>query len=160
MNSLRLLFTTFSQWYFPSSWRSTNEILWEIVASSPFPCPSRLRRSLARSRETLFIRPKRRACSQATLFPILTFCPAQPDQLGQGETIRACASVAGSDKGDNFFLILTLAEVDSAGTVTRSYPGRLFSIQMGHLARCKRTQQLQTLLAQQFWELLRPFARS
>ena len=29
----------FSQWYFPSSGRSTNEILWEIVASSPFPCP-------------------------------------------------------------------------------------------------------------------------
>ena len=44
----------FSQWYFPSSGRSTNEILWEIVASSPFPCPSRLRRSLARSRETRF----------------------------------------------------------------------------------------------------------
>ena len=29
----------FSQWYFPSSERSTNEILWEIVASSPFPAP-------------------------------------------------------------------------------------------------------------------------
>ena len=36
----------------PSSGRSANEILWEIVASSPFPCPSRLRCSLARSRET------------------------------------------------------------------------------------------------------------
>ena len=47
----------FSQWYFPSSERSTNEILWEIVASSPFLCPSRLRRSLARSRETRFARP-------------------------------------------------------------------------------------------------------
>ena len=55
----------FSQWYFPSSERSTNEILWEIVASSPFLCPSRLRRSLARSRETRFARPNRRACSQA-----------------------------------------------------------------------------------------------
>ena len=42
----------FSQWYFPSCGRSTNEILWEIVARSPFPCPSRLRCSLARSRET------------------------------------------------------------------------------------------------------------
>ena len=28
-----------SQWYFPSSGRSTNEILWEIVTSSPFPLP-------------------------------------------------------------------------------------------------------------------------
>ena len=55
----------FSQWYFPSFERSTNEILWEIVASSPFLCPSRLRRSLARSRETRFSRPNRRACSQA-----------------------------------------------------------------------------------------------
>ena len=57
----------FSQWYFPSSGRSTNEILWEIVASSPFLCPSRLRRSLARSRETRFTRPNRRACSRANL---------------------------------------------------------------------------------------------
>ena len=55
----------FSQWYFPSSERSTNEILWEIVASSPFLCSSRLRRSLARSRETHFASPNRRACSQA-----------------------------------------------------------------------------------------------
>ena len=55
----------FSQWYFPSSGRSTNEILWEMVASSPFLGPSRLRRSIARSRETRFIRPKRRAYSQA-----------------------------------------------------------------------------------------------
>ena len=37
-----------------------------MVASSPFLCPSRLRRSLARSRETRFTRPNRRACSQAT----------------------------------------------------------------------------------------------
>ena len=36
-----------------------------MVASSPFLCPSRLRRSLARSRETRFTRPNRRACSQA-----------------------------------------------------------------------------------------------
>ena len=55
----------FSQWYFPSSGRSTNEILWEIVASSPFLGPSRLRRSLARSRKTSFTLPNRRACSQA-----------------------------------------------------------------------------------------------
>ena len=52
-----------SQWYFPE--RSTNEILWEIIASSPFLCPSRLRRSLVRSRETRFAHPNRRACSQA-----------------------------------------------------------------------------------------------
>ena len=55
----------FSQWYFPSFERSTNEILWEIVASSSFLCPSRLRHSLARSHETRFSRPNRRACSQA-----------------------------------------------------------------------------------------------
>ena len=57
----------FSQWYFPSSGQSANEILREIVASSPFPCPPQLRRSLARSRETRFTRdrPNRRACSQA-----------------------------------------------------------------------------------------------
>ena len=55
----------FSQWYFPSSGRSTNEILREIVASSPFLYPSRLSRSLARSHETRLTRPSRRACSQA-----------------------------------------------------------------------------------------------
>ena len=32
--------SSFSQWYFPLSGRSTNENLWEIIASSPFiPCP-------------------------------------------------------------------------------------------------------------------------
>ena len=56
----------FSQWYFPSSGRSTNESLWEITASSPFLGPSRLRSSLARCRETRFTRQNRRACSQAT----------------------------------------------------------------------------------------------
>ena len=60
----------FSQWYFPSSGRSANEILWEIVASSPFLCPSRLRRSLARSRETRFTRPNRRACSRSNLMTL------------------------------------------------------------------------------------------
>ena len=55
----------FSQWYFPSSAQSTNENLYGMVASSPFLCPSRLRRSLARSRETRLTRPNRRACSQA-----------------------------------------------------------------------------------------------
>ena len=58
----------FSQWYFPSSGRSINEILWEVVASPPFLCPSRLRRSLASSRETRFTRPNRRACSQASFW--------------------------------------------------------------------------------------------
>ena len=38
-----------------------------MVASSPFLCPSQLRRSLARSRETRFTHPNRRACSQARL---------------------------------------------------------------------------------------------
>ena len=49
-------------------------------------------------------------------------------QLGQGETIRACASAlvtnqslasaGGLDKGVNFLHIQTLAEFDSAGRVT------------------------------------------
>ena len=56
----------FSQWYFPLSGRSTNENLKGMVASSPFAGPSRLRRSLARSRAVRFARPNRRACSQAT----------------------------------------------------------------------------------------------
>ena len=55
----------FSQWYFPSSGRSTNENLKEMVASSPFAGPSRLRHSLARSRAARFARPNRRACPQA-----------------------------------------------------------------------------------------------
>ena len=55
----------FSQWYFPSSGWSTNENLKEMVASSPFAGPSRLRRSLARSRAARFARPNRRACPQA-----------------------------------------------------------------------------------------------
>ena len=38
-----------------------------MVASSPFAGPSRLRRSLARSRAASFARPNRRACSQARL---------------------------------------------------------------------------------------------
>ena len=57
----------FSQLYFPSSGRRANEILWKIVARCPFLCPSRLRRSLARSRETRFTLQNRRACSQAIL---------------------------------------------------------------------------------------------
>ena len=60
----------FRQWYFPSSGRSPNEILWEIVATSPFPSPSPLRRSVARSREARFTLPNRRACSQAIFWPI------------------------------------------------------------------------------------------
>ena len=53
----------FSQWYFPSSGRSTNEILLKIVANSPFLGPSRPRHPLARSCEPHFTRPNRRACS-------------------------------------------------------------------------------------------------
>ena len=63
----------FSQWYFPSSERSRNKILWEIVASSPFLCPSRLRRSLARSWEASFARPNTRAYSQTIAAPIVRF---------------------------------------------------------------------------------------
>ena len=44
-----------------------------MVASSPFLCPSRLRRSLGRSRETRFTLPNRRACSQAR--GLLCDCP-------------------------------------------------------------------------------------
>ena len=49
-----------------------------MVASSPFLCPSRLRRSLARSRETRFTLPNRRACSQANLIG---------SQLDKGEQV-------------------------------------------------------------------------
>ena len=51
-NQSTLFFGTsfFSQLYFPSSGRSTNEILGEIVASAPFLCHSRLRRSRALAR--------------------------------------------------------------------------------------------------------------
>ena len=57
----------FSQWDFPSSGRSTNEILWEIVANSPFLSPSRFHRSPVRSCETCFALPNRRACLQARI---------------------------------------------------------------------------------------------
>ena len=60
----------FGQLYFPSSGRRTNEIIWKIVASSPFLCPLRLCRSLARSRETHFTRPNRRACLQANFLGV------------------------------------------------------------------------------------------
>ena len=36
----------------------------------PSLCPSRLRRSLARSRETRFARPNRGACSQAMIYRV------------------------------------------------------------------------------------------
>ena len=55
----------FIQWYFPLSGRSTNENLWDIVASSLFLGPSWLRRSLVPSRTARFASPNRRACSQA-----------------------------------------------------------------------------------------------
>ena len=55
----------FIQWYFPLSGRSTNENLWDIVASPLFLGPSRLRRSLVPSSTACFARPDRRACSQA-----------------------------------------------------------------------------------------------
>ena len=55
----------FIQWYFPLSGRSTNENLWDIVASSLFLGPSWLRRSLVPSCTARFARPDRRACLQA-----------------------------------------------------------------------------------------------
>ena len=43
--------------------------VYSLRASSPiWVSPSRLRRSLARSRETRFTRPNRRACSQASAY--------------------------------------------------------------------------------------------
>ena len=45
-------------------------------------CPSRLRRSLGRSRETRFARPNRRACSQATIYFVM---PAESETVKQGE---------------------------------------------------------------------------
>ena len=55
----------FIQCYFPLSGWSTNENLWDIVASSLFLSPSWLRRSLVPSRTARFAHPDRRACSQA-----------------------------------------------------------------------------------------------
>ena len=73
----------FSQWYFLSSERSTNGISREIVASCPFFCPSRLRRSLARSRETRFAHPNRRAFSQAKKESIILSCSDAWNPLGK-----------------------------------------------------------------------------
>ena len=47
----------------------------ERASEGPFPCPSRLRRSLARSRETPFTRPNRRASSQASQTPTVRSGP-------------------------------------------------------------------------------------
>ena len=46
-------------------------------------------------------------------------------QLGQGITIRACASVLGSDKGVNFFLKKTLAKDEFVVRVI-FFPGTTF----------------------------------
>ena len=45
-----------------------------MAEEKPFSCPSRLRRSLARSRETCFTRPNRRACSQAMFYSLHVQC--------------------------------------------------------------------------------------
>ena len=47
-------------------WASEASLARTRERGAPFLCPSRLRRSLARSRETRFTRPNRRACSQAS----------------------------------------------------------------------------------------------
>ena len=49
-------------------WASEASLARTRERGAPFLCPSRLRRSLARSRETSFTRPNRRACSQAGTF--------------------------------------------------------------------------------------------
>ena len=48
-------------------WASEASLARTRERGAPFLCPSRLRRSLARSRETRFTRPNRRARSQARL---------------------------------------------------------------------------------------------
>ena len=58
----------FQPMVFPFVWTKYKRNLWEMVASSPFLGPSRLPRSLARSRGAHFARPNRRACSQAIKF--------------------------------------------------------------------------------------------
>ena len=51
---------------------------------------------------------------QGQLFSIWTLLLAHLGQLGQGESIRACASTVGSGRRVNFFLTETLATVDAA----------------------------------------------
>ena len=59
----------FLERHFPANGISLSEVQMKFYERSlqalPFLCPSRLRRSLVRSRETRFARPNRRACSQA-----------------------------------------------------------------------------------------------
>ena len=56
----------------------------ERASEGPFLCPSRLRRSLARSRETCFARPNRRACSQASLgMAVLPWLPSHKKQCSK-----------------------------------------------------------------------------
>ena len=71
----------FSQWYFPSSEQSTNENLWEIVASSPFLGPLRQHRSLARSCMASFAHTNRRPCSQAITVLDLSLSRSTSSQL-------------------------------------------------------------------------------
>ena len=56
-------------------WASEASLARTRERGAPFLCPSRLRRSLVRSRETRFTRPNRRACSQANWAPEVSFGP-------------------------------------------------------------------------------------
>ena len=72
-----------NQLWFPERHFSANgislrlsEVQMKFYERSSFLCPSRLRRSLTRSRETRFARPNRRACSQAITFNVsVTWAP-------------------------------------------------------------------------------------
>ena len=69
-------------------WASEVSLARTLEKGAPFPCPSRLRRSLARSRETRFTRPNRRACSQAK--GILTKPSLRFDRGGGWESLSTC----------------------------------------------------------------------
>ena len=80
----------------PTSLRASSPI-WASEASkreraAESLCPSRLHRSLARSRETRFARPNRRACSQATflLFEIFSALAVFYPQLLKGACFPKC----------------------------------------------------------------------
>ena len=75
-------------------WASEVSLARTLEKGAPFPCLSRLRRSLARSRETRFTRPNRRACSQAK--GILTKPSLRFDRGGGWESLSTGCHLHGT----------------------------------------------------------------
>ena len=75
--------------------------------------------------------PPRRASPNGPTFlhiyVYLTLWLAHLGQLGQGNTIRACAGAYGSSKGVSFFLTWTLAKVDSCIQIPSSFKNLIWS---------------------------------